>query len=226
MESRTLISILLVFTLTVPVFTAEIGGGEHSSGSRVDAPVWAPSFVNVSVETGLSAYRGDNLAWGDYNNDGYLDLLVRGPSSNYLFRNNGPPNWDFADVSNDTGVNISRGYSQWADYNGDGYLDFYTAGDDDHLFRNNGPPNWDFTDVTASAGNPSDDLPTEGIAWGDYNRDGYPDIYTVGWRKPGDLQWPYPGEMDRLYRNNGDGTFSDVSLSAGLRPRWHGRCLV
>jgi len=210
---------LLVLTLILPVFIVEIGGNETSSGRPDYAPARAPSFVNVSIQAGLSAYRGDNLAWGDYNNDGYLDLLVRGPSSNYLFRNNGPPNWDFAEVSGETGVNITRGYSQWADYNADGYLDFYTAGDDDHLFRNNGPPNWDFTDVTSSAGNPSDGLPSEGIAWGDYNRDGYPDIFTVGWRKPGDLQWPYPGEMDRLYRNNGDGTFSDVSLSAGLRPR-------
>ncbi len=180
-------------------------------------PTRVQQFTNVSVQAGLSGYKGDNLAWGDYNNDGYLDLLVRGPSSNYLFRNEG--DGTFTEVSNATGVNITRGYSQWADYNADGYLDFYTAGNDDHLFRNNGPPNWDFTDVTSQAGNPSDGLPTEGIAWVDYDRDGYPDIFTVGWRKPGDLQWPYAGERDRLYHNNGDGTFTDVSSSAGLRPR-------
>ncbi|MGA1793977.1 MAG: PKD domain-containing protein [Thermoplasmatota archaeon] len=226
MESKVPLAILLAFVLTIPA--AMWGSGEEGApiiAPNIPGPTRTPTFINVSESSGLAGYRGDNLAWGDYNNDGYLDLLVRGPSSNYLFRNDGPPDWNlpviFTDVSNDTGVNITRGYSQWADYNGDGYLDFYTAGDDDHLFRNNGPPNWDFTDVTASSGNPSDGLPSEGIAWGDYNRDGYPDIYTVGWRKPGDLQWPYPGEMDRLYRNNGPPNFgfTDVSISAGLNPR-------
>ena len=206
----------LMMVLSFPVV---VGGGGEEAPPPLEGSSRAPRFENVSIEAGLAGYRGDNLAWGDYNNDGYLDLLVRGPSSNYLFRNSGPPDWTFTEVSSETGVNITRGYSKWADYNGDGYLDFYTAGTDDHLFRNNGPPDWDFTDVTVSAGNPTDDLPSEGIGWGDYNRDGYPDIYTVGWRKPGNLQWPYAGEMDRLYRNNGDGTFTDVSLAAGLRPR-------
>jgi enediyne biosynthesis protein E4 len=220
MRSTTLYTILLAMAIILPV--GVIGMDENSYYTLNDEkvpPTRAPSFTNVSEDAGLAGYRGDNLAWGDYNDDGYLDLLVRGPSSNYLFKNNGPPNWDFTDVSNDTGVNITRGYSQWADYNGDGNLDFYTAGNDDHLFRNNGAPNWDFTDVTATAGNPSDGVQSEGIAWGDFNRDGYPDIFTVGWRKPGDLQWPYAGEMDRLYKNNGDGTFTDVSIAAGLDPR-------
>ncbi|MFW3145897.1 MAG: PKD domain-containing protein [Thermoplasmatota archaeon] len=211
-----MVAVLMGFS---SIISLEAGSSQGIGVPDGAIPTRAPGFTNVSISAGLAGYRGDNLAWGDYNNDGDLDLLVRGPSSNYLFKNNGPPNWDFTDVSNDTGVNVSRGYSQWADYNGDGYLDFYTAGDDDHLFRNNGPPNWDFTDMTQQAGNPSDGLPSEGIGWGDYNRDGFPDIFTVGWRKPGDLQWPYPGEMDRLYRNNGDGTFTDVSLAVGLNPR-------
>ncbi|MBN1539060.1 MAG: VCBS repeat-containing protein [Candidatus Thermoplasmatota archaeon] len=220
MEPYRAFMVLLALVMISPAAALGTEGGtDPMILKELLPPARTPTFINMSEDTGLSGYRGDNLAWGDYNNDGYLDLLVRGPSSNYLFRNNGPPSWDFTDVSNETGVNISRGYSQWADYNADGYLDFYTAGDDDHLFRNNGPPNWGFTDVTSSAGNPSDGLPSEGIAWGDYDRDGYPDIYTVGWRKPGDLQMPYPGEMDRLYHNNKDGTFTDVSLSAGLHPR-------
>lgn len=205
--------LVIMASLSLLVVISPGSTGDMPMGS--DMPKRAQSFTNVSIEAGLSGYRGDNLAWGDYNNDGYLDLLVRGPSSNYLFRNEG--DGTFADVSDTSGVNITRGYSQWADYDSDGYLDFYTAGDDDHLFRNNGDGT--FTDVTLEAGNPSDGLPTEGIAWGDLDRDGYPDIFTVGWRKPGDLQWPYAGERDRLYHNNGDGTFTDISTSAGLRPR-------
>lgn len=188
-------------------------------GTLNGTPARAQNFKNISVDVGLEGVRGDNLAWGDYNNDGYLDLLVRGPSTNRLFRNDGPPSWSFTEVTDDTGINTTRGYCQWADYDGDGYLDFYSAYIEDHLFRNNGPPNWDFTDVTDEAGYPSDDVQSEGITWCDYDRDGYPDIFTVGWRKPGDLQWPYAGEPDKLYHNNGDGTFSDVSLTAGLRPR-------
>ncbi len=211
-----MISLLFVALMvgTVPTY----GSGDEDRIGPV-SPTRTDSFINVSSDVGLDGVKGDNLAWGDFNNDGYLDLLVRGPISNHLYKNSGPPNWSFIDVSNETGVNTTRGYCQWADYNGDGNLDFYSAYIEDHLFRNNGPPDWDFTDVTIQAGRPSDDLQSEGIAWGDYDRDGYPDIFTVGWRKPGDLQWPYAGEMDRLYHNNGDGTFSDVSLAAGLRPR-------
>lgn len=214
--NRYIVSILVVFILSFSLPLISSGDKGHID---ISAPSRATSFTNVSSSAGLEGVRGDNIAWGDYNNDDYLDLLIRGPSSNLLFRNNGPPSWDFTDVSEYTTVNTSRGYSKWADYNNDGYLDFFSAGTDDHLFRNNGPPSWDFIDVTASAGNPNDDIQSEGITWIDYDRDGFPDVFTVGWRKPGDLQWPYAGEPDRLYHNNGDGTFSDVSLQVGLRPR-------
>ena len=206
--------LILALIVAIPIMSAS-----EPEGRPPDVRTGDERYTNVSIEAGLSGIRGDSIAWADYDNDGDLDFILRGTSHNRLYRNNGPPNWNFTEVSDETGINGSRGYCIWADYDADGFMDFYSAYIDDHLYRNNGPPHWDFTDVTAAAGNPNDDVQSESAAWGDLNRDGYPDLYVVGWRKPGDLQWPYAGEPDRLYLNNGDGTFTDISTSAGLRPR-------
>jgi hypothetical protein len=181
------------------------------------------TFTNVTPEVGLDGIRGDSYAWGDYNNDGFIDLMVKDHVNgiSHLFENNGPPAWDFTDVTEEKGLE-GAGYAVWGDYNNDGFLDFFSVGqtnDDpdnawDTLWMNNGPPDYSFSNMTGPAGNMNDGMPGLAAGWADYDRDGFLDLYVVNWRDLDNIRYP-----DVLYHNNGDGTFTDVTTDAGV---WEG----
>jgi len=177
------------------------------------------SFTNVSIQAGLSGVRGDNLAWGDYNNDGFLDLLVRGnvTQGTMLFENQGPPHYHFEEVTSVVGIDC-RGYSIWGDYDNDGNLDFFCAAKGDTIWHNEGAPNYNFINVTSEDMYFKDNCPSEAAAWVDYDNDGYLDIFCTAWQKEDwqNYNWPNWGGIDRLWHNNGDGTFTDVSVEAGI----------
>ena len=177
------------------------------------------SFLNVSSEAGLAGVKGDNLAWGDYNNDGYIDLLVRGnvTDGTMLFENRGPPDFKFVDVTQSVGIDC-RGYCIWGDYDNDGNLDFFCAAHGDTLWHNEGPPNYRFTNATADEMYSGDGANSEAAAWVDYDNDGLLDIFCTCWTKDdySPYNWPNWGMPDHLWHNEGDGTFSDVTHSAGI----------
>jgi PKD repeat protein len=180
----------------------------NSSSDPIPLDTEQVSFSNVTYAAGLQGVGGQFLAWGDYNNDGYQDLLVNG---NRLFKNNGPPDWDFTQVTTQVGI-AGGSHGTWADWNNDGYLDFFVAGSD-ILYKNNGPPDWDFTDVSAQSGIPHESHST-GAGWGDYDNDGDVDLYKLrgeDWNDGDPIYYP-----DRFYRNNGNGTFTDVTEEAGV----------
>jgi tetratricopeptide (TPR) repeat protein len=169
------------------------------------------TFTDVTDSVGISQRHETRVAWGDYDNDGYDDLLLNG---NRLLKNS--KGKKFEDVSIPSGIEKTRGSGGvWADYNNDGLLDFYAISGDsqgDKLWKNNGDGT--FTDVTKEAGNVTDNYPTEGAGWGDYNNDGHVDLYLANYEN-WEAQTYLP---DILYKNNGNGTFKDATKEAGIIP--------
>jgi len=167
-----------------------------------------PQFTDVTGEAGLTDLHGARVAWGDYNNDGFDDLLVSG---HRLFRNDSGKR--FVEVTDAVGLSGARGRgSIWADFDNDGWLDFYMCGHDttDKLWRNT---QGRFMDVTVQAGNPSDPYPTEGCAWADFDNDGFVDLYCANYENWAEHSH-YP---DRLYRNQ-SGIFHNITNQAGIIP--------
>ena len=207
--------------------------------------VTAAAKIGFVHQSGASADKymmetfGSGVAWIDYDNDGFPDLFfVNGApgAANALYHNE--KDGTFADVTGRAGVAAadSRSYKTGVavgDYDNDGYLDLYvTAFGPNILFRNKG--NGTFEDVTARAGvaGPPNEWSTS-TGFFDFDRDGDLDLYVAnyvdfrlddnpycGLRKPGYRMYCNPtmfdGTADRLFRNNGDGTFTDVSASAGI----------
>ncbi|MBZ0204077.1 MAG: FG-GAP-like repeat-containing protein [Ignavibacteria bacterium] len=145
--------------------------------------------------------RGFGCTWGDYDNDGWLDLFVstgnQNPLNNLLFHNEGSGN--FTKVTSGSIVNETSSSSgcAWLDYDKDGWLDLFVVNglsQSDFLYHNNG--NGTFTKVT-SGSIVNDASYGRGCGIGDYDNDGWPDIFVAN----------YYGQNDFLYRNTGNGTF-------------------
>jgi len=188
---------------------------------------------------------GGGACYFDYDSDGFQDIYfvtgtwtksvsdnegrdLRGKLSNKLYRNNG--NGTFTDVTTKAGVDgkgiFSSGCSA-ADYDNDGKIDLYVLNYGPNiLYHNNGDGT--FTDVSDKSGlaNPRWSL---SAVWFDYNNDGWLDVYVGNYLKyddgkfrdfyaaqgyPGPLS--YSGEPDAFYRNNGDGTFTDITKQVGM----------
>jgi hypothetical protein len=197
------------------------------------------TFSDVTEEAGLMRLHPTQTAvWFDYNGDGWLDLFIGNEaghgdtSSCELFRNNG--NGTFTECAAEHGLDLIsfvKGVVS-ADFNNDGRPDLFISRLDGSpiLLRNDGPAGsdkspsapWRFTDVAEASGitKPAKSFP----CWFfDYNNDGWPDIFVSGYSSndvadvaADYLGRPSPAEKARLYRNNGDGTFSDVSRECGV----------
>jgi enediyne biosynthesis protein E4 len=170
-------------------------------------------FIDVAEEAGLQRNDIENrtAAWADFDGDGLMDVLIT--KSSALFRNRG--DGTFLDVTTAAGItqSVDAQSGAWGDYDNDGDLDLYiTMGESNGtpiqgiLYRNNGDGT--FTDVTAASG-AVNTVGALGVTWGDYDNDGYLDLYIVNTETG-------LTEPNRLFRNNGDGTFTDVASTAGV----------
>ncbi len=203
-----------------------------------------PMFTDVASAVGISMTHhmdqkdcmnmmGTGAGFADYNRDGFLDLFVSDYNgASHLYRNNG--NLSFTDVTatafpnNLTNGSLNLMHAtgvSWADYDNDGFPDLLVlvGMGDPYLFHNNGDGT--FTNVAKTAGltgflNPMDGMALRGssAAWGDYDSDGYLDLYIVnymGCMMPGMVLGPGMGDPDLLFHNNGDGTFTFVDSLLG-----------
>lgn len=174
-------------------------------------------FADVSRQAGVVNNRVVSLelaigqAWGDYDNDGWADLYVTDPAGpNTLYHNNGDGTFSVSSLKEQVALKgaLSNG-AVFADYDNDGWKDLFVANwGADNLFHNEGGQG--FVDVTRGAGL-MDDRNSKTASWGDYDNDGFLDLYVANWACYPKCGRPMEGDADRLYHNNGDGTFSDVS---------------
>ena len=189
------------------------------------------TFIDVTISAKVySEFPTQTASWGDYNNDGLLDLIIGNETTNgpiynsELYHNNG--DGTFTEKSRSIGLNIF-GFIKavvWGDIDNDGDQDLFVSrlGQPNSLYRNNGEKgNWSFTDISNMAGvlEPIDSFP----AWiFDYNNDGWEDIWVSGYdNSTGHVAMDYlgipnDGETPRLYKNNKNGTFSNVTLETNM----------
>jgi len=193
------------------------------------------TFTNVSKESGVYSWQPSFTAsWVDYDCNGLLDLfvatnlggLLERKAPNRLFRNNG--DGTFTEVALQAGIQSkwpSIGHS-WGDYNNDGYPDLMlsSAIGPPELFRNNGDGT--FTEVTASANLGRNNLAFV-AQWCDIDDDGWLDIVQYSWSTHENVVYslqtgetpPY-GNPARVYRNNRDGTFTEIGRQLGIKECW------
>ncbi len=192
------------------------------------------TFTDVTHRAGLDVEMyGMGVAVGDYNNDGFPDILVTCVGQNRLFRNTGKGT--FTDVTAKSGLDNRLGFSTsalWFDYDRDGLLELFVCnyvkwsaehdvfcsldgkhksyctpeayrGETCWLFHNRGDGT--FEDVTAKSGIFDTSSKSLGVAMLDYDRDGWPDLLVANDTQP-----------NKLYRNQRNGTFKDVAVEAGI----------
>jgi hypothetical protein len=196
-----------------------------NNGQAVFTEVAAGQTASLSNST---LRDGQGASFGDYDNDGFLDLATGdwgnfiASSQSRLLRNLGAAQPGvFEDVTAAAGVNVYRNERSYrytprfVDLDRDGLMDLTFAGDfkSSQLFWNNGDGT--FTDGTLPAG-VGTDLNGMGSTFGDYDRDGDLDWFITNITNAPGIPGPFGG-WNRLYRNEGNRTFTEVTLEAGVR---------
>ncbi len=193
------------------------------------------TFEEIAGKAGVgdaNKYYGLGAIWGDYDNDGWLDLYVANDGTpNYLYRNN--RDGSFTDVGLETGTSYSgAGVEQgsmgvsWGDYDNDGRLDMFTTNfDNEHntLYKNLGAKGFLDVSMETKVGAVSKPYVGWGTSFEDFDNDGFLDLFVVNGHvypqielAKTDSQMGFRQHF-LLHRNLGDGTFNEVSKEAGLR---------
>ncbi len=169
-------------------------------------------FTSVTLNGISNTLKTKQVIWIDYDNDGDKDLFVTGfEGVNKFYQNDGSMN--FTDISSTIGFFTDDQFTygaSFADIDNDGDLDAFISNRDgvadnqrNYLYRNDAGV---YVDITSASGIPLDSQLSFCSIFFDYNNDDYQDIYVSNDK---------PDNINRLYKNNGDGTFDDVSVSSG-----------
>ncbi len=212
------------FTLEVADFDLQTNGlpnvmqggvewGDYDNDGRLDVLIWGnlpgvgaicriyhndgSQFTDIGA--GLPGINDGIARWGDYDNDGYLDVLVAGSAGQRVYHNNHDGTFTNINATIGTGRGV---IGDWVDYNNDGRLDiFLSSSTGTHLYRNDG--NGTFTEsgivFPATSGGAA--------AWGDYDGDGDLDLALSGIVQGPGKEPP----LTAIYRNDGNGLFTQIS---------------
>lgn len=181
--------------------------------------VSAQTFSNIALAQNILVYNsypvsGNAISFYDFDKDGWDDLTFGTKTGVARFFRNNEGNFEEVTLP---GVSVSGDAKMvcWVDYDNDGDADFYAAysGLPIKLFRNDG--DMTFTDVSDSCGFDTYNTISWGSSWGDFDRDGDLDLYAPRNYANGSYPPDYT-RVNRLYSNDGDGTFTDITLDAGV----------
>ncbi len=224
---------------------ADLAHAKPSPGNALYRNLGNWKFEDVTAKAGLkgNGMFATGVTVGDYDNDGFLDIYITGYGSNQLYRNKG--DGTFIDVTATAAVGGGGWSSSaaWLDYDHDGFLDLFVGRYVDYdmrkvpqcgyqkqgyrmycnpqvfdgtasvLYHNN--RDGTFADVSRKAGVANPAGKTLGVAIGDIDGDGWPDIFVAN-----------DGVRNFLYRNKGDGTFDDITYGAGVGFDINGKALA
>lgn len=182
-------------------------------------------FVDIAAESAIDTF---NLAGGsiveDFDNDGFLDIITSTSDPNgplTFYRNLGNGQFEDRSVSSNLADQLGGLNCVSGDYNNDGFVDVFVLRGGwlfdegrirNSLLQNNGDGT--FTDVTRRAGLADPAYPTQTAAWGDFDGDGNLDLYVGNESRV--MRYPLENHPSQLFRNNGDGTFTDIADRAGV----------
>lgn len=194
------------------VFTSSCSNQQIKHNGKLSIP----EFVDITDSLGLAGVKGGHFSWCDYNDDGFVDLLVERVG---LFKNGGPDSkWSFANFTQDVGLDPQKCFGVWGDYNNDGWPDIIS--NSGILWKNKDGKS--FVNFTEESKLKIQNSRT--VSWVDYDNDGYADIYVATREGKKGEKWEYyPHQM---WRNLGDGTFKDVSEDLGVNKSTYGRSVV
>lgn len=230
----------------IDILTSDHSRPTGNNGSRLLHNLGAANpghFEDVTHAAGIDVYRtplhvGDYVyrfqpQFTDIDRDGKTDIVFSADDhTSQLFWNNGDGTFTDGTIAAGVGTDTSGMGNTIADYDGDGDLDWFITAiysgfsfTGNRFYRNNGDRT--FTDVTTAAGVRNSGSGQE-LAWGwgtsffDYDNDGLPDLMMTN----GSTTTGYTGDHTTLRRNNGDGTFADVSTASGILDNSQGRGLI
>lgn len=165
-------------------------------------------FTDVTKKSGLENIQAGRVAWGDFNQDGFVDLLLNGSR---LFQNENGKR--FEEITTEAFPDTIRGNGGlWGDFDNDGDLDIITK-DPESVWLNEAGK---FTKVTGANSLKDNEVSTEGVGIGDVNDDGWLDVYLANYEVWKDNS--SEPEFDKFYKGMGDGKFIDVTDRAGMYP--------